>query len=64
MNYQDFLSRVEAVQALLSAISIPADVKHVGVFAQVHTLLNAMKDECYSCIRQEEVAEQEPVGAE
>ena len=59
MNYQDFLRRVEAVQGLLGTISIPADVRHVGILSQIHILLNEMKDECQSCIMQEKVAAQE-----
>ena len=62
MNYQEFQQRVEAIKTLLGAIDIPADEKHVGVVAQVHYLLNQMRDECVSCIRQEQMAAKESVA--
>ena len=59
MNYQDFKQRIDAVQVLLGNISIPADRKLVGIMAQIHYLLDGMKDECDSCIHQEMMAVKE-----
>lgn len=53
MNYNDFLQRLEAVQSLMGGINIPADLKHVTLLAQIHGVLNQMKDECNSCIKQQ-----------
>ena len=56
MNYHDFLQRIEAIQALLGGIDISADAQHVGIAYRIHALLDSMKDECRSCIRQETMA--------
>lgn len=66
MNYHDFLQRIEAIQALLGGIDIPADARHVGVAYRIHALLADMKDECHSCMTcmHADVNAESPVAAE
>lgn len=59
MNYQDWKQRIDAIKTLLGGISVPADERHISIMNQIHYLLSGMRDECDSCIHQEQTAQQE-----
>lgn len=57
MNEKDFQQHISAIKQLLGAMQIPADERHVGIMAQVYTLLANMNDECDIRVRQELIAQ-------
>lgn len=59
MNYQDMQQRLEAIQTLLSNLNIPASRQYIGTLAQIHYLLDSLRDECNNCLHQESMKRQD-----